>query len=407
MTLPTLHENSPTQLHVVIELLNQTQGKEFAVLSRKNTTAIQNRIKHKCSPQGVLHSPSGKGSKKVRYDTATLKSFTKEEFLTNEKVQDTVLSAFRSGRLGIKTEEKHYAFNEERSREFDEAGIKTVTVTNTPSGEQVDEEASLDTISNEVYLMLLRQLSQLYKDMTHTPEKSTSTITTLQPFIHTDFKFSKKNAIQEDKHRALAKTSSQTKKQEEADAIADENSRAEQRKRAGDAEKKDTLASEKIRKLISSERLKEEIQNSTRLQELIKNGEINEALFMEILKKAEISEGAFFKLLQIAEIDEAFFVELLKKSGIDQQQLIEVIKKLNNEPISKNNALIENNKINEDVLNKMLKDNKIKISEAAKNILLSCANLDENSLNDMHQRLIINNQAYNKLIDAVYRNTNR
>lgn len=311
MISPTFYNQDPEQMSdVILELLNLTHGMEFAVLSSQHTADIQNQLKR--SSTGMMRRSTSTKDSKISHNHARLRAYTQKQFLTDEAVKSIIFNAFFSGQLGIKDEQKRYAFNKERSNEFKEAGIKGIIVTNTPQGEQVDQDATLDMISDEVYQVLLQMLDRLNKkDSGNSHKESKDSHFQKHPNLEL-----KKVAPSKKELRAPATTLLHTKRHLSEEIIT-ENIRSEDRKRIKNAEKKDQLASEKRKKHISSKHLKEEIKNSVHLQTLIKNGEID--------------ESTMFKLLQIAEIDGALFLQLLKNTKINKEEFVKKINQLSKE----------------------------------------------------------------------------
>jgi len=243
--------------HVILELLNLTKGMEFAVLSSRQTADIQNQLKHQ-TPGILQHSSSNKESKVV-HKHARLQSFTEQQFLTDEAVKSIIFHAFFSGRLGIKDHQKHYAFNKERSDELKAAGIKTVIVTNTPQGEQVEQDISLEIISDEVIQKLMEKLNKKNKDANNKNEKKIEI---------PEFKYQTSlNQLKRDtppkKDTDILKTSKLSDHQKAKEEEITENSRSDNRKRKRGAEEKDELAFKKRKTHINSERLKDEITKSS------------------------------------------------------------------------------------------------------------------------------------------------
>lgn len=310
MTSPVFFHQDP-QLNIILELLNRTQGREFVVLS------------------GMLRRPSSAEGVKVTHNCAKVKAFSEEEFLNNEIVKKIIFHAFYSGNLGIKDAQKRYAFNEKRNSEFKEAGVKTVIVTNAPRGEQIDQDASFDTISDELYLMLLEQLIEMSKNIS----KNDSEKTTDSHQQSMNLRSRKESTSPRRESQAFMKAPSPIKGEKSREI--DEETRSENRERKTNALKKDQLAFEKQQKYISSERLKEEIKSSSLLQTLIKNGEINEAVFFKLLEKAEINESLLFKLLEIASIDASKFLQLFKDPEMNKNTFISKIKNLHKKLHSK------------------------------------------------------------------------
>lgn len=310
MTSPVFFHQDP-QLNIVLELLNRTQGKEFVVLS------------------GMLRRPSSAEGIQVTHNCAKVKAFSEEEFLNNEIVKKIIFHAFYSGNLGTKDAQRRYAFNEKRSNEFKEAGVKTIIVTNTPQGEQIDQDASFDTISDELYLMLLEQLIEMSKNISKNDSEKTK-----DPHQKSiDLRSRKESASPRRESQAFIKTSSRTKREKSREI--DEETRSDNRERVKSAQKKDQRAFEKRQKYIILERLKEEIKSSSLLQNLIKNGEINEALFFKLIEKAEISESLLFKLLEIAAIDALKFLQLFKDPEISKNKFVNKIENLHKKLYSK------------------------------------------------------------------------
>lgn len=315
MTSLSFFNHDAAQLNIILELLNRTQGMEFAVLAHKHTN--DNHYHHKHAAGKLPPSGSASG-KTVTHKAARLQAYTEQQFLTDEAVKNLIFNAFFSGHLGIKDENKRYAFNTERNNELKEAGIKTIIVTNAPNEEQIEQEATFDTISDELYLMLLEQLLEINETTKGKQEKTKNIETTKR----INAPSSQKSAASQ--MRSNSSKVSHSKKQESIEEI-NENSRADKREKVKNALKKDQLASEKIKKYISFERLKEEIKNTAFYQELIKKGEIDEMSLFKTLEKAEISESTLNKLLEIGEVNKDLFIQLLKKTETDK-----LVKKINN-----------------------------------------------------------------------------
>ncbi|MBA3816711.1 MAG: hypothetical protein H0X29_09395 [Parachlamydiaceae bacterium] len=244
------NRDSQQMSYVILELLHLTKGMEFAVLSSQKTAESQ-------GPSGILQHSSSNKESKVVHKHARLQSYSEQQFLTDETVKNIIFHAFFSGHLGIKDHHKRYAFNKDRSNELKEAGIKTVIVTNIAQEEQVEQDISLDIISDEVFQKLIEMLNKKNKD-DHRIEKKIEI---------SDFKY--QTSPNQTKRRASPKYSNTLKtsklvgdKKAKEEEIT-ESTRSENRKRKKDAEEKDELAFKKRKIHIDSERLKDDIKKSS------------------------------------------------------------------------------------------------------------------------------------------------
>lgn len=294
------------EIDILRNFLHQTQGQELAILSRKNTRAIQ---------EGMLRDTSGEG-RKVTHHCIKLKTYTLDQIMQDDRIRDKAISALREGFLGIRRD-KQYAFNAERTNEFTTAGAKSIVVTNTPPGETADLDGLLVTIAGDVLQKILEELNNSDKD-TSTPEKESELIgnfTTQQGIV------SARESTKQNRN-TIAATQSKAKQSADNQEALIETERAEDIARQKSAQKKDEIHDEKLRKFRESDQLKAERMQSeiTRgeiseaaLNELLKNGEIDEGLFNDLIKKGEIDEGQLNAMLEQGEIGEAIF-ELLKRA---------------------------------------------------------------------------------------------